>query len=500
MQRYRAYVYGRRFWRKRFRCKPFNDQCVFRKCLFQPCFYSKTAKHHGLKTDASFRYERGCDPSITVNAIKRTALLIQEIAGGEISEITDVYPEVIKEKEVNLHFNRLNTIVGATIEKEKVKQILTALEIKIINETDEAIRLAVPTYKEDVTREVDVIEEFLRIYGYNNIGFKTNFHYTISSIEESPFIAFKEKTSSYLSHNGFYEIINNSLTKNEYNNFDFINKDESIDLLNPLSKELQNMRQNLLLGGLETIIRNINHSNFNLRLYEFGSIYKKDINTTENDSVVERFPQQNTLALFATGQLNEGSWQIKEQELDFFYLKNMISNILSINGLPIQSLQTISLESHAALLNVLQYSRNNETIISIGEVRKDVLTSFGIKQNVYYAEINCDKLLSSIDKKKIIYKELNKFPEVHRDLALLIDKHINYEEIEKIAFKVGKNLIKSVQLFDVYEGKNLEENKKSYAVNFVISDANKTLTNDEINKVMDNLIAAYTKDLGAKLR
>lgn len=206
------------------------------------------------------------------------------------------------------------------------------------------------------------------------------------------------------------------------------------------------------------------------------------------------------MALFATGQLNEGSWQIKEQELDFFYLKNMISNILSINGLPIQSLQTISLESHAALLNVLQYSRNNETIISIGEVRKDVLTSFGIKQNVYYAEINCDKLLSSIDKKKIIYKELNKFPEVHRDLALLIDKHINYEEIEKIAFKVGKNLIKSVQLFDVYEGKNLEENKKSYAVNFVISDANKTLTNDEINKVMDNLIAAYTKDLGAKLR
>lgn len=467
---------------------------------FNPVSIRKTAKHHGLKTDASFRYERGCDPSITVDAIKRTALLIQEIAGGEISEITDVYPEVIKEKEVNLHFNRLNTIVGATIEKEKVKQILTALEIKIINETDEAIRLAVPTYKEDVTREVDVIEEFLRIYGYNNIGFKTNFHYTISSIEESPFIAFKEKTSSYLSHNGFYEIINNSLTKNEYNNFDFINKDESINLLNPLSKELQNMRQNLLLGGLETIIRNINHSNFNLRLYEFGSIYKKDINTTENDSVVERFPQQNTLALFATGQLNEGSWQIKEQELDFFYLKNMISNILSINGLPIQSLQTISLESHAALLNVLQYSRNNETIISIGEVRKDVLTSFGIKQNVYYAEINCDKLLSSIDRKKIIYKELNKFPEVHRDLALLIDKHINYEEIEKIAFKVGKNLIKSVQLFDVYEGKNLEENKKSYAVNFVISDANKTLTNDEINKVMDNLIAAYTKDLGAKLR
>ncbi len=479
---------------------PNTHNIFLESAYFNPIHVRKTSKHHGLKTDSSFRYERGCDPSITLYAIKRAALLMQELAGGEISKITDIYPEIIKEKEVILHLNHLHTIIGTVIEKEKIKQILTALEIKLLDENDEKIRLSIPTNKIDVTREMDVIEEFLRIYGYNNINFKNTFHYTPSIIEESPFIALKEKTSNYLSHNGFYEIINNSLTKNEYINFDFINKNETIELLNPLSKELQNMRQTLLFGGLETIIHNINHSNSNLRFYEFGSIYKKDINKTVNDNVIKRFPQQNTLALFATGKLNERAWQIKEYELNFYYLKNIVLNILSINNLSIQNLQTISLKSYNTLINVLQYNINNENIISIGEINKETLNYFDIKQNVYYAEINCDKLLDFTNKKKIIYKELNKFPEVHRDLALLIDKHISYEEIEKIAFKIGKNLIKSVQLFDVYEGKNLEEGKKSYAISFIISDINKTLTNEEINNLMDNLITAYTKDLGAKLR
>ncbi len=467
---------------------------------FNPVNIRKTSKFHTLKTDASFRYERGCDPNITTFAIKRAALLIQELAGGNISEITDIYPEKIEEKQVTINFQRLNILIGKDIEKTIVKNILSSLEMEIIHEDTENITLSIPTNKVDVTREADVIEEFLRIYGYNNVELKSTFVYTPSTLSESPLIRFKENTSSFLSHNGFYEIMNNSLTKSDYTDFDFIQKNEAISLLNPLSKELQNMRQTLLLGGLESIIHNINYSNTNLRLYEFGTVYRKDPNKSNIDSVVERYPHINHLALFATGKQHEGSWQIKEQENDFFYLKNMILHILQINNLSLQSFQTETVVSNGAMINVLKFTHNQETVISIGEVNKQVLKYFGIKQPVYYAEVDCDKLLALCEKKKVIFKELNKFPEVHRDLALLIDKHITYQEIEKVALKTGKQLIKSVNLFDVYEGKNLEEGKKSYAVSFVISDTNKTLTNDEINTVMNRLIAAYEKELGAKLR
>ena len=478
-----------------------STTCVFlESAYFNLVNIRKTSKFHTLKTDASFRYERGCDPNITTFAIQRAALLIQELAGGNISQITDVYPQPIKEKEVTINYKRLNSLVGKNIDTKTVKQILTAIEMKILKENADSLIVSIPTNKVDVYREADVLEEFLRIYGYNNIEINNSFTYSPSTLSESPLIAFKEKTSSFLSHNGFYEIMNNSLTKNDYAAFEFIKKEEVISLLNPLSKDLQDMRQTLLFGGLESISHNINHSNFNLCLYEFGTVYNKDLNKKTNDSVVERFPHHNHLAIFVTGKQHEGSWQVKEQENDFYYLKNMILNVLQINNFSTQSFQTETIASSDAMINVLNFKRNQETIFRIGEINKQVLKYFGIKQNVYYVEVDCDKLLASTEKKKVVFKELNKFPEVHRDLALLIDKHITYEEIEKLAFKTGKQLIKSVNLFDVYEGKNLEEGKKSYAISFVISDTNKTLTNDEINAVMERLIVTYEKELGAKLR
>lgn len=467
---------------------------------FNPVSIRKTSKYHGLKTDASFRFERGCDPNICIYALKRAALLIQKIAGGSISTITDIYPTIIKEKEVAISFKRLNALIGKEIERETVKEILTSLEMKIINETNENISLAIPTNKTDVTREADVIEEFLRIYGYNNIEIKQNFTFTPSTIPESPLIALKENISNYLSNNGFYEIMNNSLTKSEYSNFDFINKQETISLLNPLSKDLQNMRQALLFGGLESIINNINHSNFNLRLYEFGSVYRKDCSKTAKNTVVERFPYHNHLALFVSGKQHDASWQNKEKDLDFYYLKNIVLNILEKNNFNVNQFSVTINTNSGAFQQVLTYTIHNQTIITIGEVHPTVLKAFGIKQKVYYAEVECDALIHFSERKRIIFKELNKYPEVHRDLALLLDKNITYEEVEKLAFKTAKPYLKSVNLFDVYEGKNLEVGKKSYAVSFILSNPNKTLTNDEINAIMDRLIIAYEKELQAKLR
>lgn len=467
---------------------------------FNPVSIRKTSKHHSLKTDASFRYERGCDPNITTYALQRAALLIQQIAGGSISTPTDVYPTPIKKKEVTLHYQRLNALIGKEIDRETVDKIILALEMKITAKTDDSICIAVPTNKPDVTREADVIEEFLRIYGYNHVETTNTFTYTPSTLKENPLIALKERISSYLSSNGFFEIMNNSLTKSEYADFDFINKQETISLLNPLSKDLQHMRQSLLFGGLESIVNNINHSNENLRLYEFGTIYNRNLHTTSDHSVVERYLHQTHLALFVTGKQHSESWQYKANDLDFYYLKNTIENVLSKANFDLKRFTCQSELTAGALCHVLNYAFDSQTILRIGEVNKDVLKHFGIKQNVYYADIDCDKLIALDIKKKVLFKELNKFPEVERDLALLLDKHITYKEVEALALKTERKLLKSVNLFDVYEGKNLDEGKKSYAVRFILSHPDKTLTNDEINQVMDKLIKAYQKELGASLR
>ena len=467
--------------------------------FFQAAGIRKTAKRHTLKTDASFRYERGCDPNITLFALKRAALLIRELAGGEISAITDIYPEPIGKQIVEFSLEKLDKLAGQEIEKEMVFQILDDLEIDILKETNGILSLAIPTNKVDVTRFADVAEEVLRIYGYNNIHLPTHFEYRPSALEENPQLAVKERISAYLSDNGFFEIMNNSLTKSDYSRFDFIHEDETVHLMNPLSKDLQDMRQSLLFGGLESIAHNINHSNFDLRLYEFGTIYRKDTGKTATDSVVERYPHQHRLALWVSGKLQSASWQGAAEDSQFFYLKNMVLNALHKAGFPTQRLKLQMPEHADGMVDVLEYSFRQQRIMSMGEVDPEVLKAFGIKQKVFYAEIDCDRLLGLIERRKTLFKEINRFPEVERDLALLVDKDITYEQLEKIACKTS-DAIRSVNLFDVYEGKNLPEGKKSYALNYVISNTERTFTADEVQAIMDKLIAAYAKEVGAQLR
>lgn len=465
---------------------------------FQAAGIRKTSKRHALKTDASFRYERGCDPNITLFALKRAALLIQEIAGGEISEITDVYPKPIENAIIGFPLEKLNDLTGKVIEKEIVCQILKDLDIAILKDNGAELTLSIPTNKVDVTRVADVVEEILRIYGYNNIPMPDHFEYKPSTLEENPLLEVKERISTYLSDNGFFEIMNNSLTKSDYSNYDFINKAETITLMNPLSKELQDMRQTLLFGGLESIVNNINHSNFDLRLYEFGTIYRKDTLKGTTDEVPVRFPHQQRLAIWVSGKQHRISWQKEADDCDIFYLKNMILNALQRCNFQLQRLKTEMTEKENGLVNVLKYSFNNEVIIRMGELHPEILKNFGIKQKVCYAETDCDKLVALLERKKIIFKDLNRFPEVERDLALLVDEAVSYETLEKMAYKCNP-AIKTVQLFDVYEGKNLEKGKKSYALKFIISNKEKTFTNDEIQAIMDKLIAMYEKS-GAQLR
>ena len=480
----------------------FNSTNVFlESAYFNPVSIRKTAKYHGLKTDASFRYERGCDPNITIDAIKRAALLIQKLAGGEVSEIQDIYPTKIENCKVSVNLDRLRRLIGKDITKGELVDVLSKIEINAVVQTETEVVFSVPTNKTDVTREADLIEEFLRIYGYNNIEIPSGLHYQMSFLKENPMLALKEKMSNYLTDNGFYEVMNNSLTKMEYaEQFDFVKNEQTIGMLNPLSRDLQNMRQTLLLSGLENIIHNINHGNENLKLYEFGNIYLKNSQASKDDDVTKRYQQLAKIAFWVTGKKQNESWQEKQTEVDFFYLKNVVNNVFNKVNINLRKYIFRSLPTNETMNNVIEYSIDNQMLVEIGEVKPEILKYFGIKQKVFYAEIDVQNLLLALKDKKIVFEELNKFPEVHRDLALLIDKSITYDQIETLSFKTEKRLLKSMNLFDVYEGKHLDHNKKSYAIHYILSNKEKTLTNDEINAIMDKLVKAYEKELGAALR
>ena len=467
---------------------------------FSPVGIRKTAKYHGLKTDASFRYERGCDPNITVYAAQRAAMLIQELAGGEISEMADFYPNSIAKKEIVINYNYLNRLIGKEIEKETVKKILSAIEIEIAGETENDLTVAIPTNKVDVTRPADVVEEFLRIYGYNNIEIAENFNYCMSFLPQNQLIKVQKTISDYLSNNGFYEAMNNSLTKAEYaETFDFVDNTQTVSLLNPLSKELQNLRQNLLFNSLENCIHNINHGTTDIKLYEFGTVYFKNTDVDAGEEVSKRFSERKRLSICVTGKIQAESWQGIQADVDFYYLKNIVENALDKVHVSLSEFDAETADSLDAMDNVLQYFYQNMPLASIGKVSDKLLKFFDIQQPVFYAEIDCD-LLKTLPQKRTIYAELNRFPEVSRDLALLVDKQITYKEIKELAFKTEKKQLKSVNLFDAYEGKNIEDGKKSYAVRFILFNKEKTLTNNEINHIMDKLIAAYQKELGAVLR
>ncbi|MEJ6749533.1 MAG: phenylalanine--tRNA ligase subunit beta [Flavobacteriales bacterium] len=457
---------------------------------FNPVSVRKTAKRHHLSTDSSFRFERGCDPNMTLYALKRAALLIQEIAGGEISsEIVDIYPNEIKHFELELTYKKLDSLIGEKIEREAVKSILTDLEIEVVSETQTELSLKVPPFRADVQREVDVIEEVLRIYGFNTVKIPSKLNTSISHSDEVNPEQIRNITSDLLSSNGFSEIMNNSLTKESYIHLiSELNEQENVKILNPLSQDLNVMRQSLLFSGLENISYNINRKNQDLKLYEFGKTYHK----VEGEN-----QEKEHLMLLLTGKVNSENWNTTKDKTDFFVMKEKVEHILFRLGITKIKSEEISTYGFS---EGLMYKHKKNRLVCFGKVDKKIIKSFGIKQELYYADFNWDLILNLVLNTKIKYLEVSKFPSVKRDLSLLIDKEVTFKELNTIAKQTETKILKSVNLFDVYVGDKLPEGKKSYALSFILEDNTKTLTDKYIDKVMNKLISSYETKVGAEVR
>ncbi len=467
---------------------------------FNPVAIRKTSKRHGLKTDASFRFERGADPDITPWALKRAIMLMRELAGGKISsDIVDVYPNPIKKAIIDVNYNNINRLTGKKIEQNTVKQILALLDIKIINETSDDLTVEIPLYRVDVKKEADVIEEILRIYGYNNVEIRDHVNSTLSYPEKPDREKIVNTVSDMLSANGFYEIMCNSLNPAEWyeQNSDF-DSDQIVRLANPLSSDLNAMRQSLLFGGLSSVAWNINRQNSDLKLYEFGHcyFYKK---AAQEYPQVKDYTEKEVLDIYLTGDTNHQSWNFKTNPTDFYHIKSSVEMILSRLGIEPESLKQ-SESNRNYFAESLTYQYNNKILAETGRISKAYLLKFDIRQDVYYGHIEWDLLMKIISDHAISFHELPKYPGVRRDLALLIDRDIKFSQIREIAFKTERNILQEVSLFDVYESDNLGINKKSYAVSFILRDEQKTLTDKNIEKVMDNLIRAYGKDINAQIR
>jgi phenylalanyl-tRNA synthetase beta chain len=480
---------------------PATTNIFLESAYFDPATVRRTSKLHGLKTDASFRFERGADPNITIYAIKRAALLIAEIAGGQVSsDIMDVYPEKIANRSMEFSLAYMDKVIGKHIDKDVVKNILQSLGIIITAETDDVLHIEVPPFKTDVTRPIDVVEEVLRIYGYNNIEFGDGMRSSLSFFPKPDPEKVQNVISDYLTSLGFFEILTNSLTKAAYyeNNSRLFDPARLVKILNPLSKELNVMRQTLLFTGLESVAFNKNHKNHNTLFYEFGNIYFYD--AKETSVPLDKYSEYARLALFMSGNVQVGDWHTKEQAADIYLLKALVDNIIRRAGIE-RSRINVSKEKNPLLFSEqLCYTIDGKMLCEMGELQADLLKQNDIKDTVFYASIHWDTLLASLDAKGIKYTEVCRFPEVTRDLALLIDKKVNFGQIEALAYKTEPSLIKKVSLFDVYEGKNIDPEKKSYAVNFILQDEEKTLTDEQIDACMNKLIAAYTQQLNAQLR
>ncbi|PIA81984.1 phenylalanine--tRNA ligase subunit beta [Gaetbulibacter sp. 4G1] len=457
---------------------------------FNPISIRKSAKRHGLNTDASFRFERGIDPNITEYALKRAALLIQELAGGEItSDLIDVYPNKIEDFQVRLSFDNAKKLIGEEIPREIIKSILTSLDIKVNNVTETGLGLTVPAYRNDVQREADIIEEILRVYGYNNIKTTEKLNASISSTSRFEDHKIQNIVGNQLAAQGFYEILANSLTNPSYITLsEQLKEAHNITMLNPLSNDLSVMRQSLLFSGLEAISHNINRKRQDLKFFEFGKTYHNYNGTRE---------EVKHLTLFATGNQNKESWHTSAKKSDFFFLKGSIISLL--NRLGISRFNETPIKSDL-FSEGLTLSLGKTKLADFGLLKKSVLKHFDISQEVLFADFNWDAILDIVKRNKITFKAIPKYPEVRRDFALLLDDTVSFESIHKIAKQSEKQLLKNVSLFDVYQGKNLPKGKKSYAVSFTIQDENKTLTDKQIDKIMNKLQVNFEKQLGAELR
>ncbi|NLC50135.1 MAG: phenylalanine--tRNA ligase subunit beta [Bacteroidales bacterium] len=470
---------------------------------FNPTWVRKTARRHMLNTDSSFRFERGLDPNNTLYALKRAALLIQEIAGGTIEgAIRDIYPVETPQPKVELNLHKVNTLIGKEISTETIKSILNSLDIVVESETEEVLNLSIPTYRVDVLRDVDVIEEILRIYGYNNIEISDSLKSNLSNETDTDRKhVLQTLISEQLSAHGFNEIMNNSLTqKAYYAESEVYPVSNNVNLLNPLSGDLNVMRQTLLYGGLENIIHNANRKHADLNLYEFGNCYFYDADNTNPDNPIAQYTEETHLGVWLCGKRNSKNWAVAETLSSAYELKAHVENILLKLGLNDDKQLVHEPFSNELFAAGMSIGTRQQHLVNWGVVHHQVLKGFDIDTDVYFAEFNWDALMKVTRKHVVLFNELPKFPSVKRDLALLIDKSITFAEIEKIAFNSERKLLREVTLFDVYEGKHLPDGKKSYAVNFILQDYEKTLDDKRIDKIMSKIQQNLEKELGAQLR
>jgi phenylalanyl-tRNA synthetase beta chain len=467
---------------------------------FNPQSIRKTSRLHSLQTDASFRFERGSDPNMTVYALKRAALLIRELTGAQISsEIKDIYPEPVGNWNITLTYRNVTRLIGKIIEPREIKNILSNLGMKVILENPEGLTISVPTFKVDVRREADVIEEILRIFGYNNVELPHELRGSLSFSPDPDPENIRNIIADLLCNNGFTEIMNNSLTQSKYyegqESFDAA---KSVHILNPLSSDLNVMRQSLLFGGLETIAYNQNRKISDLKLFEFGRVYKFQPENSHGGPL-DRFAEHEHLGIFLTGRRAPESWRSPDQSSDVFDIKAIVGIILRRLGLNISDLE-IQPVPKGIFTEGLQYVINQKIIVGFGTVSKKFLKDLDIKQDVFYAAFNWDETINQSSVMGVGYREIPRFPEVRRDLALLVDHSVPFADLNKMAFQTEKHLLKSVRLFDVYEGGNIGADKKSYAISFILQDEEKTLTDNVIEKTMQKLLRAFEHHFHATLR
>ncbi len=468
---------------------------------FNPVSVRKTSKYLGLQTDASFRFERGSDPNITVYALKRAALLIKEIAGGRISsEVDDFYPEPVKHFDVKLKLSNLDRLIGKNLDRKVVQGILEDLEIKVKDTDDSVMNLEVPPFKWDVTREADVIEEIIRIYGFNKVELPPRLRSSLSFVDRPERDRIRNIAAGILTANGFMEIMSNSLTSSKYiEKSKDLKASHNVEMLNPLSVDLNVLRQTLLFGGLEAISFNVNRKSSDLKLFEFGRQYKKIEGKDNDPDVTERFSEEEVLSVFLTGRFYPESWKYPGSSSNIFDLKAFVLNLLERFGIdPHQLSFTVIDGDH--IKSGLGFMKGNMYIAKAGIVSDKWLDIFDLKEPVFYGEISLDRIMGMIDTSNIRYREIPRFPAVRRDLALLINREVTFEDIRKTAYQYEDNLLKEINLFDVYEGEKIEAGKKSYAVSFILQDPEKTLTDKVIDHTMDKLARAFEKQLGATIR
>ena len=476
---------------------------VLESAYFHPTWIRKSARRHGLSTDASYRFERGIDPNGTIYALKQAAILCKQLAGGKVSmEIKDVYPNPMADARVQLDYEYVDRLIGKEIGHDMIKAIVESLEMKVVEETAEGLLLDVPSYRVDVQRPCDVVEDILRIYGYNNVEIPTQLKSSLTILGEADKTYHLQNViGEQLVGCGFREILNNSLTKTSY--YTELNKyteETTVKVMNPLSSDLGVMRQSLLFGGLESICRNVNHKMPNLRFFEFGNCYHYSPEKKNDEDPIKAYTEEMHLGMWITGKRVEGSWTHPDEQSSFYELKGYVLNIVKRLGVNPGIMVCDHSDNNVFGKALVLKTRAGKVLCEMGTVCHKILKKMDIAQDVFYADLNWDNLMRAIKKNETLYHDISKFPSVSRDLALLIDKSVQFEQIEQIARQTEKKLLKSVELFDVYEGKNLPAGKKSYAVNFILQDESKTLTDKQIDAIMTKLINNLKQKLGAELR